>query len=351
MVFAALVWNSLIYFPMKKLAFLLSFTLILFSSCQLQKVMVNVYTPAKLTFPPEIRSMLVTSRYVPATGPYEDVQWGAYESVDSLKWLCSESIVDTLAKRMVEKNTYLVKVRHFPRMLRNNDSQLPDPLPWDGLSALTKKEYVQTVLIIEGFDISKTPVDISGSEGNFLAQFTVNLTVALRIYEPEKMRMLDDSLYTFKTEFKTTGKTREEAASQLPEERKALITACSNAAENYFLMIKPGQVEVKRYYYPKGDSSLIKADLAVREGKWGRAETKWKWLAYNDADSIIQGKASFNMALSCERDGRLNQAIGFARRSQRLNPSKKAEDYINLLNKKILDFEEQVRQQKIIKKW
>ncbi|TSA39250.1 MAG: hypothetical protein D4R64_00160 [Porphyromonadaceae bacterium] len=317
----------------------------------MQKVMVNVYTPSKLVFPPDVRSVLVTSRYVPATGPYEEVQWGAYESIDSLKWALSESLVDTLAKRMVTGNNYLVKVKHFPRMLRHNEASLPDPLPWEGLLNLSKKEYVQALLIIEGFGLKKTPVIVTDNNGNYLAQYSVGVTLALRVYEPDKMRIIDDSVYIFSSEFKGTGKTEQEALKQLPDDQKAMLTACSNAAEAYFTLINPGEVLAKRYYYNEGDSSMLQADQAVKKGKWGRAESKWKWLAYNSQDSVIQAKASYNMALVCERDGRINQAIGFARRSQRLKPDNHTLEYINVLNKKILDYEDQIKQKKLIRRW
>lgn len=336
---------------MKKLTCFLPVLLVFICSCQLQKVVVPLYVPAKLLFPPDVKSVLVTSRYVPATGPYEDVQWGAYESVDSLKWSLSESIVDTLANRMAGENTFLVKVRHFPRMLRNNDANLPDPLPWEGLLSLAKKEYVQTLLIIEGFDLSKTPVSFNRDAGNFEAKYSIGVNMAIRVYEPDKMRYIDDSVYSFTSEFKGTGATEPEALKNLPDEKAAMFTACSNAATDYFRLIKPGELASKRYYYPKGDSSMLKASVSVKEGKWGRAESKWKWLAYNSKDTLIQAKSSFNMALICERDGRFNQAIGFARRSERLHPDKHTQDYIRILNKKILDFEDQVKQKKIIKKW
>jgi len=336
---------------MKKLTLLLLVVLTFLCSCQLQKVMVNVYTPSKLVFPPDVRSVLVTSRYVPATGPYEEVQWGAYESIDSLKWALSESLVDTLAKRMVTGNNYLVKVKHFPRMLRHNEASLPDPLPWEGLLNLSKKEYVQALLIIEGFGLKKTPVIVTDNNGNYLAQYSVGVTLALRVYEPDKMRIIDDSVYIFSSEFKGTGKTEQEALKQLPDDQKAMLTACSNAAEAYFTLINPGEVLAKRYYYNEGDSSMLQADQAVKKGKWGRAESKWKWLAYNSQDSVIQAKASYNMALVCERDGRINQAIGFARRSQRLKPDNHTLEYINVLNKKILDYEDQIKQKKLIRRW
>ena len=199
--------------------------------------------------------------------------------------------------------------------------------------------------------MTKTPVVVSGSNGNYLAQYSIWVTMAVRVYEPDKMRLIDDSVYTFSTEFKGPGITEQEAIKQLPDDNKAILTACSNAAEAYYMLIKPGEISEKRNYYCKGDSTMIKADQAIKEGKWGRAESKWKWLAYNSKDSVIQAKASYNMALVCERDGRTNQAICFARRSQRLKPNNHTLEYINVLNKKILDYEDQINQKKIIRRW
>jgi hypothetical protein len=336
---------------MRRLTLILLVLSVILGSCQLQKVMVDVYTPARLVFPPDTRSVLVTSRYVPATGPYEDVQWGAYETVDSLKWSLAESIVDTLAKRMADSKKFLVKARHFPRMLRHNEAGFPDPVPWEGLANYAKKEYVQAVWILEGFDIGATPVNITETNGNSDALRSVAVSMAIRIYEPDKMRMIDDSVYSFVTEFRGTGKSREEAVSQLPDDRQAMFTACSAAADAYFELINPGEMKVERNYFTDRDSSMQVAEQAVREGKWGRAESKWKWLAYNAPDSSVQAKASYNMAMICERDGRLNQALGFARRSQRIMPDKNTLTYIGILEKRMSDLENQVNQKKIIKRW
>ncbi|MFA6125700.1 MAG: DUF6340 family protein [Bacteroidales bacterium] len=336
---------------MRKLVLFLFVLQAVISSCQLQKVTVNVYTPPKIVYPPDIRSVMVTSRFVPATGSYEDVQWGAYETVDSLKWKLSEAIIDTLAKRMIIKDQFMVKVRHFPRMLRHNEATLPDPLPWDGLLSLSKKEYVQSLLILEGFGLSKSPVTINQQAGEYEAEFSVTVSMAIRVYEPEKMRVLDDSVYTFTSEFKGKGKSEQEAMKQLPEEKKALFSACSQAAEGYYSLIKPGQIPEKRTYYINGDSTMQLGEKAFREGKWGRAEAKWKWLAYNSKDSLIQAKASYNMALICELDGRLNQAIGYARRSLRIHPDRNTIKYINVLDKRISDIENQIKEKKIIRRW
>jgi hypothetical protein len=336
---------------MRKLLLLLLFVVSVLSACQLQKVMVDLYTPGKLVFPPDVRSVYITSRYVPATGPYEDIQWGAYESVDSLKWAMSESVVDTLGKLMAAENRFMVKVKHLQHILRHNDASLPDPLEWDGMLNTSKKELVQAFLMIEGFDISKTPVVVTENAGNFTAQYSIDVTLAIRFYEPEKRRMIDDSVYVFRSEFNGTGKTEGEAFGKLPDDYKVFFKACSNAAESYFKLICPGEIPAKRFYYNRGDTTLLKADLALKEGKWGRAESKWKWLSYNSPDTLIQSKASYNMALACERDGRLNQALGYARRSQRLKPNKQTVKYIDVLDNRLKDQNARISQGKIIKKW
>jgi hypothetical protein len=205
--------------------------------------------------------------------------------------------------------------------------------------------------VLEGFGITSTPVVYSEENGNVLAQFSTQVTLAIRVYEPAKMRIIDDSVYTFSSGFQGTGKTREEAAGKLPDDLAAMHSACSNAALEYSRLIIPGEIQVKRFYYPDGDTTLVKADKDAREGKWGRAESHWKWLAYNSPDSAIQARASYNMALACERDGRLNQAMGFAKRSQRIRPDKRTLDYISVLNKRTLEFEGLVKSKVIIKRW
>jgi hypothetical protein len=57
------------------------------------------------------------------------------------------------------------------------------------------------------------------------------------------------------------------------------------------------------------------------------------------------------MALMCERDGRLNQAMGFARRSQNLHPDRRTAAYIGILEGRIREFETRVEKGEILKRW
>jgi len=321
------------------------------TSCQLQRVTVDLYSPPKLEYPPELRSLMVTSRYVPATGIYEDVQWGSYESVDSVKWALAESLVDSLAARIVEGNHFLVKIRHYPRMLRNNTDSLPEALPWEGMVSLAKKEFVRGILVLEGFDIRYKEETVSIPDKGFIATLRVEVILAIRVYEPEKRRLVDEKIYTFSKSFKSTGKSPSEARSDLPDTHTSAVFACSQAAADYAELIRPDVITGDRVYYSKGDSLMRVADSAVQAGKWGRAEAKWNYEAYNAKDSLTRAKASFNMALACEMDGRLNQAVGFARRSEMIRPDKKTREYITLLEAKLAEYRKRVENGEIIRNW
>ncbi len=336
---------------MKRCLIYLSAGMLLLSSCQIRKVSVNIYAPGKIEYPPELRTLLVTSRYIPATGVYEDVQWGGYESVDSVKWKLSEALVDSLGKELIRGNHFLVKVRHNPRMLKNNTAGFPEPQPWEGMTEFVKKELVQGVLLIEGFDYDTGTISVLTVSGGFLARRTDSVTMAVRVYEPLKRRLVEDSVYIFNKSFEGTGASREAAIKALPEAFQGAYTVIGAAATAYVEQVLPKSHLEQRSFYHRGDSLLLVADTAINKGNWNRAEAKWNYLAYRSKDSTLQAIGSFNMALACERDGRLNQALGFARRSERLNPDRKTREYIALLEKKMNAYQERIKKGEIIRNW
>lgn len=336
---------------MKRILLILTILMSLLYSCQMQKITVDLYTSPRVEYPPDMRKLMVTSRYVPATGPYEDIQWGAYESVDSVKWALAESFIDSLARDMTTTDHFMVKVRHYPRMLRNNSAALPEALPWDGMATLAKKEFVQGILVLEGFDINQQDEVLVAPDGGYVANRKVDVTVGIRVYEPDKRRMAEDSVYVFTRNFRSAAKTEKDALAGLPDTKTGTSLACDFASAEYAKLITPGSGQAERLYYCKGDSLMLVADTALQKGNWGRAESKWIRLAYEGKDTLTQALASYNMALACERDGRLNQAIGYAKRSERLKPDKKTREYINLLEAKMSAYLKQVENGIIIRNW
>ncbi len=336
---------------MKRCLIFLSACLLTLPSCQIRTVTVDLYAPGKIEYPPDLKTLLVTSRYVPATGVYEDVQWGGYESVDSAKWKLSEALVDSLGKNLIQGKHFLVKVRHNPRMLKNNTSHFPEPQPWEGMAELIQKEFVQGVLVLEGFDYGSGSASVLQVPGGFQASRKDSVTMAIRVYEPLKRRLVEDSIFCFATTFDAKGATREEALQALAGGSPQGLAAVGSAAAEYASLVLPSKYTEKRWLYRKGDSLLLVADTAILKGNWNRAEGKWSYLAYRSKDSTVQALGSYNMALACERDGRLNQALGFARRSERLKPDRKTREYIAILEKKMSAYQESIKMGYIKRNW
>ncbi len=325
------------------------------NSCHMQKIMVEVYTPPKIEFPPDVRGILVTSRFVPAKGEYEAVQWGYYEEVDSALWNLSRYYAQSFSTALDTTERYTSKTYFDLRMLGHNRADMPEPLPWIGLMKIADKYKAPSLAILQGFSVEEGDVELiedkENSEYPLQAKQSVRINAAWRISQPERRRMLDENIYSFSKEFQGRGNTREEAITALPGKEEMYHQACDWAAAKYAKIITPGFELVQRDYYKDGDPKLVEAHEAILEGKWPRAESKWNYLVYNAEDNEIKAKASYNMALLCEKDGRLNQALGFARKANNYMPHRRHLKLINELNSKMFLDEERRERKEVIRNW
>ncbi|MCD6347783.1 MAG: hypothetical protein J7L96_10220, partial [Bacteroidales bacterium] len=189
--------------------------LISLSSCKMQSFMLDVYEPAGMDLPPEIRTFVAVSRFVPATGDYDDVKWGHYQSVDSLVLRVSDSCLAGFSKEFSSFGRYAVRNPKGYRMFHHNGDSLPEALPWKGLIAICQKQYADAIALLEGFSIRQERADINDltneDSSGFIAEQKVVVTAAWRIEQPIRHRMLDENVYTFSKSFTGKGATREEA--------------------------------------------------------------------------------------------------------------------------------------------
>ncbi len=147
------------------------------------------------------------------------------------------------------------------------------------------------------------------------------------------------------------GSTKEEAIATLPEVIDMKKQTCEWAAAEYAKMIIPGSVTIERDYYKEGDVKLEEAHAAILEENWAKAESKWNYLSYKSDSEEVRAKASYNMAILCEKDGRLNQALGFARKANKYLPHKRHLELINNLTIKMFKEEEKRENKELIRNW
>lgn len=328
---------------------------VLLTSCHTHKLTVEVYTPPKVELPPDVRGILVSSRFVPATGEYEAVQWGYFDDVDSTLWELSRYYAEAFSNALDSSTRFVSKTDFNIRMLRHNALEMPEPLPWKGLLGIVDKYKAPGLAILQGFEVEEKDVEINevenGTEISYQAVKKITISSSWRITQPERRRLLDENTYRFTKEFTAIGRDPDEAKGALPNILVMHKEACNFAAQGYSRMLIPGVEEVEREYYKDGDIKLEEAHQAVLEGDWKKAESRWERLAYEAEDIELKAKCNFNMALLCERDGRLNQALGFARKANKFLPHRRHLKLINDLNTKMFLEEDMRARKEIIRNW
>jgi len=324
---------------------------ILAFGCTTQSLMVKVHTPIKMELPPEVRTFSVFSRYVPAVGDYDRIIWGAYESVDSVMLAASDTCYKTFEKALDSYDRYSAKKPKAEPMFKHNGSNLPEALPWEGLMKISKRNYSHAIIILEAFGIEESEIELRQVGDEFLAEIELNVTVGWRFYQPKLSRVLDENVYEYKYGIKGEGDTKKSAVESLPSQDQRFSMAGVYAGEEYAKLMEPGLIEVKRKYYIKGDPIIEEAADFIDNGEWGKAESKWRFNAYNGENDKLKAMCSYNMALRSEREGFLSKALAFARRAQKFMPAKLHLELINELTTRSLDLDEQYKSGKIIKNW
>ena len=170
-----------------------------------------------------------------------------------------------------------------------------------------------------------------------------------RIYFPNEKRIIDEYRFSDFLNFDGKGPTPQQATAALPNKRDCINKTGFHAGNVYGFRISPQWIYVSRYFYTRGNDNMKFAGKKARQIKdWKGAMEIWKKESLN-SDKKIAWKASYNMAVACEREGNLDVALDWAKRAYGIGHKSAAAQYINILNgrtyeKKRLD--EQMKGQK-----
>jgi len=121
--------------------------------------------------------------------------------------------------------------------------------------------------------------------------------------------------------------------------------------QSFCSKIIPTWIPVDRVYYTSGNSNMRQAEKLALNSDWPKAAEIWNTQT-KSKKSMIAAKASFNMALSCEMQGRFDTAIEWLVNSSSMMKQNNKEhqlicqDYISALmlrKKEIVKLRQQVR--------
>lgn len=120
----------------------------------------------------------------------------------------------------------------------------------------------------------------------------------------------------------------------LPEPENAYLEAFYWAGNGYGKRILSTWVEAERFYYCTNNTLMKQACLEASNNRWREAAMIWKELSGHKNKSIA-AKASFNMALVCELEDKLELAQSWVIKAYLLDRTWAVENYLDIINHRI----------------
>ncbi len=331
-------------------------SLLFMSSCITSSVTVQVLEPAEITVPFEIKKFAVANRSLPAKDArlgniVEGILTGEGIYVDrEASDKCIRGVVDVL----VSSPRFDVIIPSGIDLRGTGTSVFPIPLEWNEVKKICTQNNADALITLETFDsdvatrfrtvrktkkVNQRPVHYT----EHIATLGINIEAGWRVYYPSTKKIVDENVFRDNKFWESSGPTQESATGKLPNRRNAITNAGFFAGQQYGFRISPVWTNVRRMYYISGNDDMKAAKYKVKTNDWHDAAEIWQKYT-NSTDKKLAGRATYNMALACEIDGKLNIALTWAKKSYQNFNNKSAGTYVNVLNRRIMD-QDKLRQQ------
>ncbi|MGN6438602.1 MAG: DUF6340 family protein [Agriterribacter sp.] len=315
------------------------------SSCaSTEWVHISVVEPAPVTLPSHIKQVAVVNRS--ETDPRNKVIEVA-DKIFSLEGAAldkegAKSSMEGLAATLL-KNERFTNVISVPSANLHNSAPgiFPPALSWDEVEQLCKENQADALFVLELFDTDSkvsynaSPVTIPTPLGKIpgiehTATMNTLVKTGWRIYDPVGRIILDEFPITSHLNFYGKGINPAAAAAALLARKDAVKETGAKAGEAYALRIVPYRSRVTRDYYVRGTDQFRTARRKAQTGNWDGAADIWQQETSNPKAKVA-GRACYNMAIICEINGELDQAIAWAQKAYEQYNNKLALRYIRLL--------------------
>tara|TARA_B100000767_G_scaffold266011_1_gene282800 strand:+ start:4813 stop:5841 length:1029 start_codon:yes stop_codon:yes gene_type:complete len=330
--------------------------IITLSSCITSSVFFDVKVPADITIGQDIKNIVVVNRSRPnkdnlAVNIAEGLSSGEDIGADRKG---AEYCVQGLFEILNESDRFSLKNAGEIQLKETGTSTFPVPLAWNEVKSICGSYDGDALLVLETFDLNSSfilgsPVTrITKVKKNKIKQLSYPTTLVMevksgwRIYDANDNKIIDEKIYIDIKEFNSWGSTIEESRENLPPKRIAINKSGKYSGNKFGSRISPIWLKMNRTYYIGKHRDFKNAKQYVKKGDWDTAIEIWLSLTDND-DLKIANRAEYNMAVASEIKGGLEIAIDWAKRSRR-NGNKKANNYINVLNSRVID-KEKLKQQ------
>ncbi len=308
-------------------------------------VQVRLLQPADITLPATVKTLAVVDRS--AVGDAGEGMLSVLEGLATDETILGdregaeeaiEKLVHTLAASPRFSAVPVVASRD-----QVDSSLFDEELPFETVQLLCADAQAEALVALDYFDsdterdYEARRVESTDSDGKKTVRVvhdvsrTIEVTLSWRVYDATRPVLLDEQDKIGITEVdNASGSSRRNARSKLQGRDRTIKAIGSRAGEAYGQRIAPSYVFENRLYYKDKDDRLKEASGEVQEDRWEPAKALWQQVL-EDPDPDLAGRAAYNLALSLELEGLIDDAIEMVERAVELLDNGEARRYRAIL--------------------
>jgi hypothetical protein len=308
----------------------------------------NVSEPAPVWIPPHVKTVGIIDR----TRPSEQTK--KLDKIDQVLSVEGGKLdIHGAQESMNGLQAELQKTNRFAEVHKLDQPQLtgpgldvfPAPLPWEQVAQICRDNQVDALFILELYDTNTkidytaVPITINGPLGvkvpalEHNARMLTSIRTGWRIYDPQSKTILDQHPLSRQMTSVGRGVNPVAAAAALLERKEAVKQVSYEIGQVYAGSLLPYQIRVWREYYVRGTDAFKVAKRRAQTRNWDGAAELWEREVSNPKRKVA-GRACYNMAISNEINGNLDQAMQWAERSYSDYRNKLALRYLNILRQR-----------------
>jgi hypothetical protein len=251
-------------------------------------------------------------------------------------------------KDQLQRNTAIEEIIIIDDLahLRKGLSVFPSTLTWNEIENLCEEYKVDAIFSLAFYDTDtkvsykNTMIEMPNDLGIKVSvpahELTLNTLIenGWRVYDPYNNRIADELVFSDHVLSAGKGINPIKAYEAILGRKEAVLHQSKRMGTNYAERLLPYKHRVTRDYFVRGTNNFKIAQRRAQAGDWDGAAVLWEQETTNN-DPKIAGRACFNMAISNEINGDLDQAMQWASKSYTDYNNNYALGYLNTLKYRV----------------
>lgn len=316
--------------------------------------------PAEITFPSYVNTLLIVDRSKfekNAVNILEGVLSGELPGEDKAG---AQALMSSFQNQLTYSPRFKTKVAATRLAGNSITNAFPDQIPWTTVQSLCNQYEAEAMVSLEIFDsdfvitdgVRKVKKKVKDGEtqkeievDEYYAEGIGNLTIGIRLYDPEENSIVDQQLLKETKSWSAVGTSTTDAVAKLIDKGDATRYLGRQAGIDYAYKIAPMPVRITRSFYGKSKKvpAMEQGSRYADVAEWDKAVDIWK-------DGIVTaepkeaGKLAYNVAIAYEVLGEMDMAKEWAQTAYVKYGNKDGRTYLNTLTRRLAQ-EEQAKLQ------